>query len=337
MSENISAPATVMSDEADSAMEAGDIAGLPLANEPGLEPDFLIEVYAEKVKGEGEDSYLYIQGGDATLLATFDGCGGSGARGYERARGKTGAYLASRIASGAVRDWFHEGEAQGGDEAIALLKQRMSRYLAECRQALGGESLVRGTLAKELPTTCALLMLPHRGQDALAIWAGDSRCYLLDKGGLHQLTRDDVDSYDPMENLRADGVLTNVVSASSDFELHVRWIPVNGPCVALAATDGCFGYLSTPMEFERELLATLLESTNPADWERRLQKAFAEVAGDDATLCGVCVGFGKYDVLQDALAPRYHELCERYLHDIGDKDDDERRRLWEGYRKDYLC
>ena len=306
-----------------------------------LAPDFVIEVYQEKLEHNGEDSYYFGLGDVASVVGAFDGSGGSGARRYEKWQGKTGAYLGSRVLSGAVRDWYVTGGAElESDEAARLLKERATSYLGVCKEACGGSSRLRGRMVKEFPSTCAIIAYREvdGAREALSLWAGDSRCYLLNAQGLHQLSVDDLSGgLDAMENLTADGVMTNVVSASGDFVLHAHVVSVEGPCVLLAATDGCFGYLRTPMEFEYLLLWTLAESESPVGWEDRLHTAMTAVAGDDVTLCGLSVGYGDFARLKEALRPRLQEVYERYARDIADLDLEGKRALWEQYKGEYYA
>ena len=60
----------------------------------------------ERVPGKGEDSWCHAFNERAGLIGVFDGCGGLGSRAYPSLSGRTGAYVASRTASGAVYDWF---------------------------------------------------------------------------------------------------------------------------------------------------------------------------------------------------------------------------------------
>lgn len=69
-----------------------------------LDTVFLVE--QGKIPGMGEDSFCAMEGQDRALAAVFDGSGGSGAMTYPKFRHHTGAYIAARLVSGAVRDWF---------------------------------------------------------------------------------------------------------------------------------------------------------------------------------------------------------------------------------------
>ena len=78
-----------------------------------------------------------------------------------------------------------------------------------------------------------------------------------------QVTKDDIDdSVDALDNISNDGVLTNVVSADGNYILHSKQIKIKDKIIIFNATDGCFGYLKTPMEFEYLILQTLLSSDN---------------------------------------------------------------------------
>ncbi len=305
----------------------------------GLPVDFLLEAATTPNPGNGEDAYVYALSKGASMAGVFDGCGGTGARRYKNAGGRTGAYLASRVVSGATRDWFELGEAlaDNASEAAARLEVRARDYLRMSRAALCEQSAMLGTISKELPTTCAVVIAQGDAVEAelRSFSAGDSRCYLLDEDGLHQLTADDLRGYDAMENLHADARLTNVINASERFEIRVKVVPISRPCVAFAATDGCFGYLPTPMAFEHLLLSTLSEAASPNDWEARLRAAFAALAGDDATLCGLSLGFGGFARLKATLALRLAHVTERYVEGWAERSLEDQRALWDEYKSSY--
>lgn len=305
-----------------------------------LDPDFFIEVYQPKIEHNGEDSYYYGVGGDVSVVGSFDGSGGSGSQRYENFQNKTGAYVGSRALSGAVRDWYVAGEAAlAQDEAVDCLKERVTQYLSFCKEFCKSSSRMRGSMVKEFPTTCALIAYRkvEDGREALSLWAGDSRCYLLDAKGLHQLSTDDLKGLDAMDNLTESGVMTNLVSASKRFVLHAHTVPVEGPCVLFTATDGCFDYVHTPMEFEYLLLWTLAESESPVDWEDRMHQEMGAITGDDMTLCGLSIGYGGFAELKKALRPRLQKLYEQYVRGSEEMDMDALRSLWDQYKSEYYA
>ena len=192
-----------------------------------------------------------------------------------------------------------------------------------------------------MPSTAAVALIQHTGNgDTLvsAIWAGDSRVYVLDSYGLAQLTVDDTPVKDPLDNLYEDGVLQNVFCADKPVELHCSTFRIKGPFLVFSATDGCFGYPSTPMEFEGLLLATLLHAKFPAEWEAGLADAISAVSGDDHALCLASYGFGSFPAIQQEFSERFAYLNKYYLQHVSKlpvTDRESRKKLWAYYRKGY--
>lgn len=296
--------------------------------------NFEISVHEEKIRGNGEDSFLFSFNNDGGIIAVFDGCGGSGARKYSNYQNKTGAYMASRVVSGAARDWFRESQPLD----ISILKEKVKSYLSMCKEYGGQMTAIKGSITKEFPTTAAITVctLKESNLAATVVWAGDSRCYFLDSHGLKQLSKDDVDGLDSMDNLTADGILTNVISMSKDFDLHHKTFLFSLPCILITATDGCFGYFSTPMEFENLLLSTLQDSDTPQEWEQRIAQSLSGLSGDDFTLCGMVFGFEDFVELKKSMAKRCENLQHCYIDKISKNNNTTNNQLWEEYKTDYL-
>lgn len=299
--------------------------------------DFPFFFCEEKKKENGEDSFVYALQEAAALVGVFDGCGGAGAAKYAALDNKTGAYLASRATAAAYLHWFEE-LAEDAEPDLRALKERILQYLRLCEKQTGQEeSKLMGSISKKLPTTAAVVLCrPGRGSIRVqAQWAGDSRVYLLDADGLAQLTEDDLGGIDAMQNLSRDGALTNVISLSKDFSIHTADLSMGRPGLVFAATDGCFGYLSTPMEFEYMLLRTLQESQNAMGWERAIIEAIGKVAGDDYTISGLSLGFGSFDHLKQSLAARTAMVYKTYIHGLDNCSREEKLKLWEHYQIGY--
>ena len=192
-------------------------------------------------------------------------------------------------------------------------------------------------MAREFPTTAAINLCRDEKDSllVLCVWAGDSRCYVLSPSGLCQLTEDDLSVTDSMENLSADAVLTNVVCQNRSFELHSKLLRFSEPCLVFAATDGCFAYLPSPMHFEHLLLSAVSEAKSADEWESLVQTRIAEITGDDMCLCGFSFGFGSFEKLKKAFAPRLEKLYTSYIRDFDQKTKDEKNELWREYKKDY--
>ena len=302
--------------------------------------DCMFHVAQEKIPENGEDSFCYKIAEDSILLGTFDGCVGSGAKKYDVYRQKTGAYIGARAVSGAVQSWFGEqAHAEECGDNSSQLKTCILKSLSICRDNSGnqGKSLLRGSITKEFPTTAAIACCTclQKKVSVECYWVGDSRVYLLDEDGLAQLTVDDLDGLDAFENISGDGVLTNVVSASRDFTVHCGSLMREKPFLVFSATDGCFGYIPSPMEFEAFLLDTLLEAPSMAAFEALLREKLNEIAGDDFTLVGAAFGYGTFDVMKRSLEQRQKVLLETYISRIDQTDPNSRQRIWSRYRQEY--
>jgi hypothetical protein len=318
-----------------------------------------------KVPGEGEDSDPIVRDGrELGLVAVFDGMGGAGGTVYETPDGpRTGAYLASRVARDVVEErmlalldpeWNLDGPAAARD-----LTRSVKRALADTLAGLNAPaSGLRSRLLRALPTTMALMALqrrePRKGRWAGHVfWSGDSRVYVLDPAtGAHQLTRDDLrDPGDALVNLRQDSVVSNAMSADVDFVVHHHQVELTAPFLAVAATDGCFGYVRTPIHFEHLVLASLRDSTGAGSWSRLLQQRIAGITGDDAAMAVLGVG-ADHGEFRQLFATRTAQIEQRCVVPLDELDSEvgraeqavaeARRRhaalqtsLWAAYKPEY--
>jgi serine/threonine protein phosphatase PrpC len=293
---------------------------------PRLGPGLSFGFNLGKIPGHGEDSDPIVRDGrELGLVGVFDGMGGAGGTVYETPEGpRTGAYLASRIARDVVEqrmvdlldpEWNLNGAATARDLQRSV-RSALQQRLVELNAPTSG---LRSRLLRALPTTMALVALQRRepGGDRWAghvFWAGDSRAYVLDpEGGAQQLSVDDIkDHGDAMANLRQDSVVSNAMSADTDFVVHHARVELTAPFVVLAATDGCFGYLPSPMHFEYLILAALRDSSDTESWSTGVQAAIAAVTGDDAAMAVLGVG-AEHEQFQRLFARRTAELAERWI------------------------
>ena len=304
----------------------------------GLGLDFVLSFCREMIPGHGEDSFCHSFTDDAGMLAVFDGCGGAGARTHDYYTGRTEAYMASRLCAGAFYDAFRSGITDHSGLANVAL-ERLKEFAPPVEP---GALVMKGSMVRTLPTTAAAAVIRGGNDGCLsvsAIWAGDSRVYLLDEKGLAQLTVDDTSVPDPMENVYEDGVLRNIFCSDRAVKVHCATVEVKPPFAVLTCTDGCFGYVSTPMEFEGLLLDTLLKAQNPAQWEEELANTISSLAGDDHSLCLASYGYGRFVGLQESLRGRFADLESRYLEPVSKlplEDRQSRMELWQQYCENYF-
>lgn len=155
---------------------------------------------------------------------------------------------------------------------------------------------------KLLPTTLAFIRYKVDEQSnivtAETVWAGDSRCYLLTKDGLKQLSIDDEDS---------SGALTNLFSVGNrKAKLHYRKYEIETPCVLIGSSDGIFDPFE-PVDnlgVESTLLGHLQEATSYDELMKNLCELYGDIHSDDATMAFVSVGFEDYASLKSTLFER---------------------------------
>jgi serine/threonine protein phosphatase PrpC len=345
---------------------------------PGTRPVYHFPVnYEHHPDGLGEDAEpLCLFSRPASgLLGVFDGLGGAGGETVRLpdSSERTGAWLASRrvrqVVVAVYKDLLGEtmimspSSEQAAEEPAprpptdftAALKdaiqKELVRYAAELGAGTGGR--LKSRLIRTLPTTMALCRYDLDRNEITAIWAGDSRVYYLrPEIGLQQVTTDDLKSRaDAQENLTQDSPMSNCVSASTDFVLHERQIPLLGPSILLAASDGCFGYVPTPLHFEYLLLWTMQYAKDIDDWQRLLHAQFERVSSDDSTLSVAVIGWPDFTSCQHQFASRHKwcgdrihtydtwrervEFAERALGQAREALAERTRDMWEMYRTTY--
>ena len=317
-----------------------------------------------KIADQGEDSDPIVRDGpDLGLIGVFDGMGGAGGTVYETPDGpRTGAYLASRIARDVVErrmldllepDWNLNGEAAAEDLRRSV-RRALEDRLAELKAP---PSRLRSKLLRALPTTMAVIALQRtrRGGSTWTghvFWAGDSRAYAFTASGAHQLSTDDLrDPGDAMANLHHDSVVSNAMSADTEFRVGYRRVELQAPFLLVCATDGCFGYLPTPMHFEHLVLKALAGARSTEAWSQAVQADISAVTGDDAAMAVMGVGADLEgsspcsplvwpSLEEDFIAPldqlrRAVQDAERALEAARQRHRDETAALWGRYQPDY--
>ena len=305
----------------------------------------------EIVPNHGEDSYLAETDEQGGLLCVADGCGGIGSRRYAQLENHTEAYIASRLAVQCTHDWVSalDGHCLPQDAQSAracaqtlaqALTQKLTEFHLQYHNEVSSRVIMRG-LQRTLPTTLCAALVDARHADHVScvfFWAGDSRGYVLSVDGLRQCTADHVAGQtNAMENLYQDSRLSNMVNADRDFTIDTYGLTVDKPCVVLTATDGTFGYLPTPMEFELLLLNTLQASNDLAGWHARLTNALSSMASDDNTLTFACFGVADFQTLKQSFAPRRAAFQAQYITPVRRRKQniEYARSLWEEYRQHY--
>lgn len=310
-------------------------------------PDLVICASKERVKGAGEDAFALQYSESKTntgYIAVFDGCGGMGAQKYQKAKNQSGARLASNIAADIVDRFYaapNDGFRFDGKDAERL-EQKLRSVLQAVKQEIGEHSsfVIGGDLFRELPTTASIIV-SKTGNDGSVyceyLWAGDSRGYMLNTDGICQITEDDLETEeDAYSNLQSDARLSNVVNADKTFVMHEKVIKLNSPVMLITATDGCFGYLRTPMHFQHLLLNTLMRSTNEKAWEQNLINELDKTAGDDCAIVISIYGCGSFEECKRLFMKLYGMHNTKYIKPLANNDSEAAAaELWEKFKPAY--
>lgn len=264
-----------------------------------------------------------------------DGLGGAGSTKHKVNEAgiiatKTSGYLGSRVVADSVNGFYENNYGRLADlifsygdstsfllPVIEELKNTIKESLSANMSALGIDPmLTRNKTLKIFPTTLASALY---FQDAdklkiLAIWAGDSRVYVLSPTkGLQMLSLDDAINADV--EMKSASEMTNCISAGNPFRLNYSLFEMDEPGIVFCCSDGCFDYLLSPLHFEWLLLQTIL-SCVPDATSDTLGDVFAtsvrdtvyQSIGDDTTMSGVIYKIESTNSLKLAFSPRMDQF-----------------------------
>lgn len=278
-----------------------------------MERTYFLTKMQEKKEGRGEDSEPILFYNDNTIVVgVFDGMGGAGGAECDsdytvNGQLMTKAYVGSRIVRDAIDKAIHENPSIVLKEDFAeILKQIITeRYAAEKEKyAPKAKAGLRSALIKEYPTTLAITTIVKDEARYLidSYWAGDSRNYIWNARGLFQISIDDLKgNLDPLQNLHEDAPMSNCIQADGPFEIrhqHVE-LPLGAKFAIISATDGCFGYYPSPMDFHKALINSIKASNDFELLKKKLTEAFAFVSADDFSFSIAFIGFKKFKDLND--------------------------------------
>ena len=213
----------------------------------------------------------------------FDGLGGTG--GGKRLNEKGESISEAKIASGAAADalnqWARENWERWRDALAsagnpdALTASIVREVGAAFNQGL--REAAQRYDAQKLPTTVAgwlTFPAPDGKTLAIALWAGDSRCYTLDADSMKLYSRDDADKSrrrDAMQDcLNGDSLpMNNRMGIDNQWRLNYNYNTFEGPVLLLSCTDGFYNCMESPMhlEYYLRLLGGWEASDDVAEWK----------------------------------------------------------------------
>ncbi len=223
-------------------------------------------VINKPLSGHDEDAPAFA---DDKILIVCDGLGGAGQNKYQLGdEKKSSAYLGSRVVSSTCQNFLHENYEEicihmgKPEKYIISLKEHITNKLDKFVEENGLVNLIIGKSIQMLPTTLTAIVYAkfENRTEALVIWAGDSRAFLLtETRGLQQLTVDDT-PYDT-DAYEKSALMSNNIRQDGDFHLNYCYYDdLPSDCILFTCTDGCFDYLSTPMDLEYRVEYAVLKT-----------------------------------------------------------------------------
>jgi serine/threonine protein phosphatase PrpC len=283
---------------------------------------FTFNVPKEVDNGEDADPVLLLCN-NRCFISVCDGMGGAGSSIYNcEGRNRTGAYLSSRIVNQSAKSFFQniiEDDSfeinlnSNGDLKKRFINDLQNELLKHKKDS---ESKLKSKLLKQLPTTFSGLFIKQQNEQLIidSIWVGDSRNFIYTKAnGLQQLTKDDLkQEIDPYENLTKDSPLNNIISAEGDFQIRHRNFIVKTPCFFFTATDGCFSYFNTPMQFEFALCESISNANSIDDFKNNFEERVRQIAGDDFSMSFVAFGYNSFKEIKEDVDENLNGLYRDY-------------------------
>ena len=239
----------------------------------------------------------YLSGG-RVLLGVADGLGGY-VQGFDRL---TGGRIASDLAMTIVLDYFkHLGPGLHPDPE--LLTNRIYKSLRHLQETRMQASQVRGSLGRHrLATTLAVVVVDSRAVPETSTiqgyWIGDSRIYVFDQAGLHQLSRDDnLSGADAFDSLFEAAPMFQFLAATMEREWRMHWLgrTLEMPAVVFACTDGCFSEFPSPWAFEALLQNALERANSWEDWITQVRALLEPALADDASLAAMPINLWSFE------------------------------------------
>lgn len=321
----------------------------------------------EKKKGQGEDSDpIFLSFDKLTVIGVFDGMGGAGGAECESdfGIGFTKAYVASRIIKVAIENLIRQNPSIISQENIRdiLIKTIEERYQQELQKYPPKSKVLRSPLIKEYPTTLAITCVRKEESKYIidSFWAGDSRNYIWTSEGLFQISKDDLrGNLDPLQNLRDDAPMSNCIHADGKFSINhitIEGFSVSDKFIIISATDGCFGYYPSPMDFETTFSDCVRNSSNLSEFKKKLSQAFEDVTADDFSYSIAAFGFHDYKDIKKTLGKinntavrsysikrgryasfiRKREKLTQQIDLLNEELEGDINKIWNDYKNTYL-
>ena len=214
-----------------------------------------------RVRDENQDAF--VERADDGLWLVADGMGG---------------HQGGKMASQLVADNVKRVAVTGDATAVA-------RDVAAAITAANAELRSHGSVQPGFDGGSTVVALCVRGEEGIALWAGDSRLYRLRSGALVRLTRDHSVAEEPGSAASEAHMLTRAVGGADTLALEELRLDIRPGDRFLLCSDGLYGEL-TP----EEIAARLATPDCAAAAHSLIALALERGGGDNATAVVIAVG-----------------------------------------------
>lgn len=215
-------------------------------------------------KGINQDSILVRNNGRTGIFAVSDGVGGM----------KNGEVASSMVCKKIEEAWniIERNELLNIKDIVTIIKQK----LVECHEEIlsnfgntSGATVVILTISDEM---CAV------------VWAGDSRCYMMNKDSqiFTMLSKDDIEDVENKKNAK----ITNAIGFFSKPMLNVVYLNYGKRAVFLLMSDGIYKYVNKESISDAARLCFVYEKVGQAS-ENLKSEVYKNGAGDNLSLITV--------------------------------------------------
>lgn len=284
----------------------------------------------------------FEKGEDAGIIGehyaiVFDGLGGTGGASCRDAQGnvRTEAKIASNASAQRVEkviqehwdEWYQQLRTDSVDEIESLATQIAQQLKENIDNQLMLENHHWGQDGEilKLPSTIAgwiTFPMPGNRLLAVAVWAGDSRCYVVNDQHMYQISVDDSD-VDANESIMMEILddyspsMTNRIGMNP-YQLHTHCVLLSDTALLFACTDGMYGSVDSPMHLEYYLRLGGGESSDMVDMRDKLS-AFIQnsllIKDDSCTLCALAFApkTGEFKEISDMLYAPVEKLGQDFI------------------------
>lgn len=293
-----------------------------------------MRVFYENTPGRGEDAG--VSGEHYAIV--FDGLGGTGGITCRDSAGntRTEAKIASNAAAKAVKETI-ESNWKNWNQMLSYTSAEQVQAMAgeicsQIKQAIDAqllEEMSRWTHdghKRYLPTTIAgwiTFPAPEGRLLAVAIWAGDSRCYVIDRDVMRQMSVDD-SRVQPGEDMMTEILLqesppmSNTIGVDRPYRLNCKCTLLSDTALLFACTDGMYNSVDSPMHLEYYMRLAASGQENMQAVQTELESFIGSsmvIKDDSSTICalGYAPHTGEFAEISEMLYQPVDQLDAEYI------------------------